>query len=526
MITPEIRAQIRRLVLRDGWRIETVARRFGVHHSVVRRVIRDDADLDGKPQPRGSMLDPFKEYIVARLGEHPELTGARLFLELRDRGYEGSIAVLRRYVARVRAPRQRKAYLRVETEPGEQAQVDWGSFGHIRVGNTQRRLSAFAMVLSWSRVLYVDFSLDQRMDTFLRMHQRAFAAFGGIPRRVLYDNLKSVVLHHVGSTVQFNPNFLAFAGHYLFEPIAAPVRYPQAKGRVEGAIRYLRHAFFYGRSFSNIDDLRQQAVVWCQDVANQRIHATTRERPAERLLVERHRLRELPEHPFDADFVTPVIVSKEARVHLDTNSYSVPDTLVGKSVHLRADDTTVRVVHDGVVVARHPRCWDRRRAIEDAAHIEAMLQRRPGGRPSKRRDRIAALCPEAKMYLQEVARRRIDLEGEIRKLERLLGVYGEQELAAGITAALAARTFGVRYVRTLIDQSRFARGLPEPPEPIVTGNAEADSLSVQPHDLEIYDAFIQEKPSTEEQTENANRRGDEPEVTSPVGADSTPKPDQ
>lgn len=319
----------------------------------------------------------------------------RLFLELRDRGFVGGIASVRRYAAKIRPPRSRKAYVRIEMEPGEQAQVDWGSFGHVRVGHTRRPLSAFAMVLSWSRMLYVDFSLDQRMDTFLRMHQRALAVFGGVPKTILYDNLKSVVLHHVGSTVQFNPTFLGFAGHYLFQPVAAPVRYPEAKGRVEGAIRYLRHAFFYGRSFSDVDDLRVQAASWCREVANARVHATTRERPAERLLVEQPRLRSLPEHPYDTDLVLPVIVSKHARVHLDTNTYSVPSQWVGQTVHLRADDTTVRVVHDGSVIAKHDRCWDRRRAIEDPAHIEKMLERRPGARPVKRRDRVAALSPDA-----------------------------------------------------------------------------------------------------------------------------------
>lgn len=123
-------------------------------------------------------------------------------------------------------------------------------------------------------------ALDMRMETFCGLHQRAFTFFGGVPHKVLYDNLKTVVLHHVGSTVQFNPTFLTFASQYLFEPTAAPPRYPQAKGRVEGAIRYLRHAFFYGRSFSGLEDLRAQAAKWRDEVANTRVHATTRERPA------------------------------------------------------------------------------------------------------------------------------------------------------------------------------------------------------------------------------------------------------
>jgi transposase len=492
VITPELRAEIRMLVLRDGWKIETVARRYGVHHSVVRRAIAD-APAEDAQAPRPSALDAHRPYIVERVTALPEITAPRLYEELKKRGYTHGIAQLRRYVAKVRAPRRKKAYLLVEVEPGEQAQVDWGSFGHMRVGATQRPVCAFAMVLSWSRALFVDFAFDQRMETFTLMHRRALEYFGGVPRKILYDNLKSVVLHHVGTTVQFNPRFLAFAGHYLFEVAAAPVRYPEAKGKVEGAIKYLRHSFFYGRSFSSLGDLRAQCAAWRDQTANQRIHATTRERPAERLLVEKTRLRALPERPFDTDLVLPMIVSKEARVRLDTNAYSVPHAFVGRDVFLRADDTTVRVLCDGVEIARHARSFDRRRAIEDPAHVDAMLERRGGARVPKRKDRIASLAPECRMYLQEIARRPMRLDHEIEKLLRLMELYGETELAGGMAKALAARTFGARYVRALIDQSRFARGLGEPPEPVVTGNPHADAVTVEPHDMETYDALFDRK---------------------------------
>ena len=511
MITPELRAQIRRLVLREGWKIETAARRFGVHHSVVRRALQDDGGEDGRRKPGQSVLEPYKEYVVERLAKHPNLSGTRLYAELRERGYPGGIAVLRRYVAKLRPRRSRKAYLSIETEPGEQAQVDWGSFGRMRVGTAMRPLSAFAMVLRWSRALYVDFSLDQRGDTFMRMHERAFRAFSGVPRKVVYDNLKTVVLHHVGSTVQFNPTFLAFAGHWLFEPVATPVRYPQAKGCVENTIRYVRHSFFYGRHFRDIEDLRKQAAAWCADVANRRVHATTRERPADRLLLERPRLHPLPERPFDTDRVEVVIVGKHARVQLDTNTYSVPPGLVGKTVHVRADDTTVRVVHDGEIVASHTRCWDRRRAIEAPEHIAELVRRRPGAQAPKRRDRIAALCPEARMYLQQVARRRVNLDNEVRKLERLVLAYGESEIATAIATALAHRTFGAHYVRAHADQARFARGLGEPPEPIVTGNTAADSLTVTPHDLETYDALLQTPEEDLKDRQEPEDRRDDPE---------------
>jgi transposase len=480
---------MRRLVLAEGWKIETVARRFGVHHSVVRRALREDPPPD-KP-PAASALDPYKPYLVERLTDYPEMTAVRLLGEIQKRGYEQGIAQLRRWLLGVRTPRSKKAYLRIELEPAEQAQVDWGSFGQMRCGTTLRPLSAFAMVMSWSRALYLDFALDQRTETFLLMHRRALEFFGGVPRKLLYDNLKSAVLHHVGSTVQFNPRLLHLAGYYLFEPAAAPVRYPEAKGRVEGAIKYIRHSFFYGRSFRSLDDLRDQAARWRDEVANERVHATTHQRPRERLLVERPRLRALPPRPFDTDLVTPAIVTKEARVRFDANAYSVPPQHVGKTVMVRASDTAVRILlTDGAEIARHERCFDRRRVIEDRAHIEILAERKKGAFTSTRRDRLASLAPEARMYLQEVARRRIGLESEIKKLQRLVALYGETEVAGGMAKALVARTFGARYVRAFIDQSRFARGLGEPPEPIVTGRAEADDIDITPHDLETYDALF------------------------------------
>lgn len=498
-MVPELRLQMRRLVLVLGWPIETVARRFGVHHSTVRRALENSPATDGPVRP--SVLDPFKPYIVERLTELPLLTSTRLLAEIHERGYQHGIAQLKRYVMRVRGPRSRKVYLRVETEPGEQAQVDWGHFGRMRVGNTQRPLSAFSMVLSWSRALYVDFSLDERMETFLLMHRRALDFFGGVPKRILYDNLKSVVLHHVGNTIQFNPRFLGFAGHYLFEPTAAPVRYPEAKGRVESSIKYLRHSFFYGRSFSNLADLRAQVAAWLTETANARMHGTTRERPSERLVLERSRLRALPERAFDTDLVVPTIITKEARVRLDTNSYSVPPEFAGQTVHIRADDVSVRVVVAGAEVTRHARCWERHRAIEEPAHLEQLLERRKAARGPKQKDRLAALSPEARAYLQEVARRRINLKHEMRKLLRFIETYGEAEVTAGMAAALAQRSFGAKYVRALMDQARFRRGLGEPPEPVITGNTVADSLEVQPHDLRTYDALFNGTGNDEPESE-------------------------
>lgn len=184
-------------------------------------------------------------------------------------------------------------------------------------------------------------------------------------------------------------------------------------------------------------------------------------------------------------------------MRFDANSYSVPHAHVGKTVVVRASDTVVRILADGVEIARHERCFDRRRSIEDRTHVEALAERKKGAFTATRKDRLASLAPEARMYLQEVARRRIGLENEIKRLQRLVTLYGETEVAGGMAKALAARTFGARYVRAFIDQGRFARGLGEPPEPVVTGHHAADHVHVTPHNLETYDAlFPQAAPKT------------------------------
>src|SRR5690606_11832711 len=151
--------------------------------------------------------------------------------------------------------RRSEAYLRLSTVAGEQAQVDWADFGTLEVAGGQRRLSSFVMVLPYSRGAYARFTLDQRMDSFLRAHEEAFEAFGGVPRQILYDNLKSVVLERVGPHVRFHDQLLAFAGHYHFVPRpCAPYR-PNEKGGVERFIQYLRRSFFEVRRFVDLDDL-------------------------------------------------------------------------------------------------------------------------------------------------------------------------------------------------------------------------------------------------------------------------------
>jgi transposase len=215
--------------------VGTIAAELGVHHDTVRGAIEAERFIRPSSVHRTSMLDPYKAFLAEILEQHPRLRATRIFEMIRDRGYGGSVVQLRRHVARIR-PAPREAYLRLETLPGEQAQVDWGHFGTIRVGHAKRPLSCFVMVLSWSRAVFALFALDQTLESFMRGHVEAFAAFGGVPRTILYDNLKSVVLDRAGDHVRFNESMLLMAGHYHFAPKpCAPYR-GNEKGKVERTI--------------------------------------------------------------------------------------------------------------------------------------------------------------------------------------------------------------------------------------------------------------------------------------------------
>jgi transposase len=218
MIAPEQRAEIRRLFYAEHWRVGTIATTLGVHHDTVHHAIERDRFVRTGTQVRPSALDPYKAFLAATLEPYPRLRATRLHAMLRERGYAGSAVQVRRYVRTIRPAARAEAYLRLETLPGEQAQVDWGNFGAFPVGGARRALSCFVLVLSWSRAVYARFALDQTLESFLRGHVEAFTALGGVPRTILYDNLKSVVLERVGDHIRFHPRLLELAGHYHFAP--------------------------------------------------------------------------------------------------------------------------------------------------------------------------------------------------------------------------------------------------------------------------------------------------------------------
>lgn len=331
---------------------------------------------------RARMIDPFIPYITDKYRDFPNLAASVLWRECTERGYTGGQDHFRALVSSLKPRKKDRAYLRVETLQGEQAQVDWGLFGKIEVSpGFLRPLSCFVMVLSHSRRVFARFFLDQKQYTFQKAHNLAFQYFEGIPRKVLYDNLKSVIIKHTSEEILFNQDFMRFARQLSFEPVATNVRSPQEKGKVERAIRYIRESFFHGRTFSSIDDLNHQLETWLARVSDERhLHTDTSLTVKQAWALERQALRALP-----ATFPEPcetlsAVVSKTCFVQYDSNYYSVPSKFVNENVVLNVSDDTICIFFSNVAIARHSRVWGRRIHVENPDHFQELRAEKYNGR--------------------------------------------------------------------------------------------------------------------------------------------------
>jgi transposase len=407
---------------------------------------------------------------------------------LHERGYPGSVKTLQRYVKIVRPPASREAYLALDTMPGEQSQVDWAHFGKVLVDGAQRALFCFVMVLSFCRAIFARFMLDQSMESFLRGHVDAFAHFGGAPRIVLYDNLKSVVLDRVGMHVRFHPRILDLAAHYHFEPRpCAPYR-GNEKGKVERAIQYLRTSFFPARRFRDVADLNRQLDEWIGGVADRRVHGDGEHRTvAERLEHERSHLVPLPAHRFATDHVTAVRSGKRPYVRFDRNDYSIPHALVRKPLTLIASDREVRILDGQHEVARHARSYGRAQRIETAAHLNELAAQKRAASELRGRDRLRASCPHAGQLLEEMARRGEALRQNTFRLNRLLERYGADALERAVTEALERGAPSVGAIAHLCDAHQRRTGRPPIIGAVLPDEPRVRDVVITRHDLGSYD---------------------------------------
>jgi transposase len=495
MITPEQHAEIRRLYYGEHWKVGTIAAALGVHHDTVRGAIAHDTQGVRRGTCRATQLDPYLPLIRDTLAQYPRLRATRLFEMVKARGYAGSVVQLRRAVRLIRPAATATIYRRLTTLPGEEAQVDWGAFGAIRIGRGVRSLSGFVMVLSYSRAIFALFTVDQTLESFLRGHVEAFAVFHGTARTLVYDNLRSAVLERAGTAIRFHPRLLELAGHYHFAPRPCTPGRANEKGKIERQIQYLRHAFFAARTFTDVDDLNAQFRRWRDEIAHQRPHPEQRDRTVDQVLAEEHRrLLPLPTHRFETDVMRTVVSGKTPYVRFDRNSYSIPHTHVRRPLTLLASPTTVRVIAGIEEIARHVRSYDTGQIIEQEAHVAGLVAATRQDNPSSARDRLRLAVPAVARLLERLAARGESLRVHTARLLALLDDYGPQELAAAIDRALERDALGAGAIAHLLETRRRQRGL-KPPIPITLPDRPGvRDLDVTPHRLETYDDLTRSDP--------------------------------
>ncbi len=474
----------------EQWPVGTIATELGRHHDTVERVLAESGLPVTKQSPRPRLVDPYLPFIQATLAKHPRLRASRLWVMARERGYAGSKSAFRAIISRLRPRRPAEAFLRRSVLAGQEGQVDWAHFGKLTVGRALRDLWAFVMVLAYSRKRFLRFGMRAAMPSFLRGHVESFRFFGAVPRVILYDNLKSAVLEREGDAVRFHPTLLALAGHYRFEPRACAPYRPNEKGRVERAIQDVRDNFFAAREFSSLADLNAQAMAWCQEIAGERNVPDQKHKSVDEAFAEDQALMiPLAEDEFPVEECLEARVGKTPYLRFDKNDYSVPHTHVQRNLAVIASDERVRIVDPeapNVVLADHPRSFDRDQRVEQDGHVHALVEEKRRAHQSRGFDRLFSVVPAARTMMDKLAERGENLGAATSGLLQLLDRVGADLLERAVIEVVARDRLRLCDVHHEVDRLRFEAGLPPPMTVPVTSDARA-LASVRTHALSTYD---------------------------------------
>ena len=386
----DVREMLRHL--REGQSDRAVARALKVNRKTVKRY-RAWADerglLDGSlpslselhrmveaafanpPPPQIiSSVEPYREVVVKLRKQGVEVAAVRE--RLKERGYGGSYASVYRFVRNLE-PLVPDVTVRVETPPGAEAQIDFGYGGkmiHPETGKL-RKAWAFVMTLSWSRHMYVEFVLDQRVETWLRAHRNALAFFGGVPRCIVIDNLKAAIIRACWDDPLVQQSYRECAEHYGFLISPCRPRTPQHKGKVEqGGVHYVKRNFLGGREPTSITQANRDVKRWVNTTAGNRTHGTTREKPLERFEIEREVLQRLPKTPYDLALWKQVGLHRDCHVVFDNAYYSAPCRLAGQQLLVRGGTQEVQIyASDYSLVATHTRAQRPGQRMTNLAHL-------------------------------------------------------------------------------------------------------------------------------------------------------------
>jgi transposase len=487
--TMDIREMLRRL--QKGQSERAIASQMGVNRKTVGRYrvwaleqgllegslpslsdlqrLLEETMAGAAPPQNTSTVEPYRQLVAKMRRGGVEI--AAICERLKERGYAGSYSSVYRFVHALE-PQEPEGTVRVETPPGEEAQVDFGYAGMMidPQSGERRKTWVFVMTLSWSRHQYAEFVFDQKVETWLRLHRNAFAFFGGVPQRIVPDNLKAAILRACWDEPQAQQAYRECAEHYDFLIAPCVPKTPRHKGKVEqGGIHYVKRNFLGGREPTTITQANRDVLNWANTTAGQRVHGTTRERPLQRFQTEQRTLKPLPRTPYDMAVWKQVKVGRDCYVNFDRAYYSVPFRLVGQQVWVRGGTREVQVyTSDYKLIATHARAQQPGRRLTHLDHLP------PGKVPGLTitretcRLRAVAIGPAT----LEVVNRLLDHRPEDRlrsagRVLRLAERFSPQRLEAACARALRFDDAAYKTIHHILLQGLEAEELPstEPAPP-------------------------------------------------------------
>jgi len=370
-----------------------IARKLGISRNTVKKYLENPEFPDSQKRKgkRKSLLDPYIGNIEAWLSEDIAYPGTWIYDRLSNMGFRGSYEIVKRKVHDLKAERQKIAYMRFETEPGFQAQVDFGEFQVENADGSIKKLHLFSMILGYSRRIYGELIERCDLPTFLDCHIRAFEFFGGVPEEILYDRMRNVFIGKIAGKNKFNDTLMGFALHYGFKPEVAPSYAAWVKGKVERPYRFIREGFWRGYGFVCLETANWDLQAWLEK-KDKRIHGTTHEVVCIRFAREVPHLNALPRQAFDTSYRVYRKVHKDCTVRFESNSYVVPHTLVGKKIILRVKDGIMRIFSDDSLIVTYEIPEGKGRLVQDKRFYDALkkdqeMNRRKYNRTKHRKGR-------------------------------------------------------------------------------------------------------------------------------------------
>jgi len=450
----------------NGIAIKKIAQQLGVARNTVRKYIRMDRPPQYTPEQRlSSALAVYEDEIKVLLAQ--DFIGSRILAELRTRGYPAPAATFYRQLKRVRAVITvvpAKAVMRFETPPGHQGQYDWCD-RTVTLGGILTKLHISSFILGYSRYQHYYASLDTNQLTIFAALEDSFLKLGGVPKEVLFDNPKALVLTPRPKLV-FNPHLVAFAGHYKFTPRACLPGRARTKGKVEKPFQYLTEHFLKGREFGSFPDLVAQLAVFAETVVNNRVHGTTRERAVDRLLREKHLLTPLPAGRFVSLREQFRKASWDCLISYGGRRYSVPCSYAGKEVWVRVSRGRELEVYapDGKLIARHLLALQKGAVVTQDAHYDGLRQRLPQGKMLAVKV-FQDLFPEDRLFLEKLlAQCKGNATTQLRQILDLARVYPKADLQRAFNRALEYNTFTANFLKGLLNHNQTPLAPPDLPK--------------------------------------------------------------